>query len=168
MLSKLGSRSFQHSRLGGTGRPYTVPLEHVLGCLSILLCNVTHYLMHGSTGLCQSACHVCVVAVGMINFLMIITFFSFVPGLTFMTLSRMTRHKETGAALHCGKEQWCQEEPIEESTANQRTQRPARSKTRDCQAGPALFGPMVGKRLRAQKEWRTNWAQFQIWAECPW
>ena len=67
-----------------------------------------------------------------------------------MTLSRMTRHKETEAALHCGKEQWCQEEPVEESTA--------RSKTRDCQAGPAFFGPMVGKRLRAQKEWRTNWA----------
>ena len=71
--------------------------------LVILLNNETHYLMHKSTGLCQSACHVCVVAVGMITFLMIITFFSFVPGFTFMSLSRMSRHEETGAALHCGE-----------------------------------------------------------------
>ena len=75
----------------------------------------------------------------MIKFLMIITFFSFVPGFTFMTLSRMTRHKETRAALHCGKEQWCQEERVEESTANQRTQRPARSKIRDCQGWASPF-----------------------------
>ena len=71
--------------------------------LVILLINVTHYLMHESTRLRQSACHVCVVAVGMIIFLMIITFFSFVPGFTFMTLSRTSRHEETGAALHCGE-----------------------------------------------------------------
>ena len=38
------------------------------------------------------------------HFLMIITFFFFfVPGFTFMTLSRMSRHEETGAALHCGE-----------------------------------------------------------------
>ena len=54
--------------------------------LVILISNVTNYLIHESTGLCQSACHVSVVAVGMIIFLMIITFFSFVLGFTFMTL----------------------------------------------------------------------------------
>ena len=34
MPSKLGSRSLQRSRLGGTGRPCTVPSELVLGYLS--------------------------------------------------------------------------------------------------------------------------------------
>ena len=37
------------------------------------------------------------------------------------------RCEETGAALHCGEWQLCQEEPVEESTGNQRrqAQRPA-------------------------------------------
>ena len=155
MPSKPSSRSFQRSRLGLHRK--TLYREHVLDCLSPSL-TMRLIISCMSPPDCASLPATCACRLRWHDH------FSdnhhilfFVPGFTFMTI-RLSRHEERERLCIAGVSS-CARKSRSKSrrriSGDMRKDR-QRSKTRDCQAGPALFGPMDGKRLRAQEEWRTK------------